>query len=146
MLRTLRKKIPKRLIAFACVGAYGFLLDASILSVLIFKFGWNPYISRIISFGLALPFSWLLNRIWTFRGQASDNRTREYSIYAIIQSMGALLNLAIYSICIYSSAFMIAYPIVALAIGSGIALLFNFLMLKRYAFTGKTNSEALNTL
>ena len=141
MIKSLYNKLPRRLCAFLCVGAMGFVLDASILSTLIFDFGWGHYISRVVSFGVAVPFSWLLNRIWTFRSNATTNRTREYSIYLAIQATGAGLNFAIYSTCIYLSDTFMDYPVAALAIGSGFALLFNYTAVRRYAFTGATQTD-----
>jgi putative flippase GtrA len=118
MLRMLYKKLPHRLFRFLCVGAIGFVIDASILSMLIFDFGWGHYVSRVVSFGVAVPFSWLLNRMWTFKGAATNNPKREYTIYMTIQATGALLNFAIYSTCIFLSSTMMNYPVLALAIGS----------------------------
>lgn len=88
-----------------------------------------------------MPFSWILNRMLTFRGSATANRTREYTIYMVIQGTGALLNFAIYGTCIFFSAFMKNYPVLALAIGSVVALVFNYTTLQRYAFTGQTEAK-----
>ena len=137
MLTKLYKKLPHKLIRFTCVGAVGFGVDAAVLTILIFDFGWGHYISRVVSFGVAVPCTWLLNRNWTFKASATTNRAREYTAYITIQTIGALLNFAIYSACIFYSSTMMRYPVLALTIGSGIAMLFNFLALQRYAFTGK---------
>lgn len=141
MVTFLQKAIPIKIILFLFVGAIGFALDASILSILIFDLGWGHYVSRVVSFGVAVPFSWILNRMLTFRGSATANRTKEYSIYMIIQGAGALLNFAIYGTCIFFSAFMKNYPVVALAIGSVVALVFNYTALQRYAFTGQAETK-----
>jgi len=137
MVTSPQKRFPVKIFLFLCVGAIGFVLDASILSILIFDFGWGHYISRIVSFSVAVPFSWLLNRMLTFRGSATANRTREYTIYMAIQGAGALLNFTIYGTCIFFSALMKNYPVLALAIGSVVALVFNYTTLQRYAFTGQ---------
>jgi putative flippase GtrA len=90
----------------------------------------------VASFLVAVPCTWFLNRRLTFSEAATTNRTREYSIYLLIQSAGAALNFAIYSACIFFSSLMFDFPVVALAIGSVTAMLFNFVALQRYAFTG----------
>ncbi|MEJ2138464.1 MAG: GtrA family protein [Gammaproteobacteria bacterium] len=141
MLKFILNKLPKRLLPFAVVGAFGFVLDASILSRLIFEFNWDHYTARIASFGIALPFSWFLNRIWTFRNQASDNRSREYSVYVVIQTAGALLNFSIYGSLVFASAFAKQQPVLPLAIASICAMLFNFYAVRRFAFTGSAASE-----
>ena len=146
MLKFVLRKLPNRLIPFAVVGAFGFVLDASILSRLIFDFNWDHYSARVASFGIALPFSWYLNRIWTFRNQASDNRSREYSVYVLIQTCGAFLNFAVYGSMVFVSAFAKQFPVLPLAIASICAMLFNFYAVRRFAFTGSraTGSAARN--
>jgi putative flippase GtrA len=141
MPKTAKKKYSIKLFLFVCVGALSFILDASILSLLIFDFGWGHYISRVVSFLVAVPFSWLLNRMLTFRETATDNRKREYTLYLAIQGTGALLNFLIYSACIFFSSTMMDYPVLALAVGSGVAMLFNFTALERFAFTGKAEAN-----
>jgi len=136
MITQVQKKIAIKIFLFLCVGTIGFIVDATILSILIFKFDWGRYISRVASFLVAVPCTWMLNRRLTFRETATDNRTREYSIYIVIQGTGALLNFAVYSACIYSSSMMFDFPVLALAIGSVTAMSFNFLAMQRFAFTG----------
>lgn len=130
------KKIPDGFLPFACVGAVGFIVDAGILNWLIFSHGWDHYTARIASFAVAVLVTWFLNRNWAFRHQASANKTREYSAYLTVQTIGAALNFAIYSACIFLFPWFKQYPILPLAIGSGIAMLFNFAASRRYAFTG----------
>jgi putative flippase GtrA len=137
MVTQLKKNISTRIFLFLCVGTIGFIVDATVLSILIFEFGWGHYISRVASFLVAVPCTWMLNRRLTFRETATANRTREYSIYLVIQGTGALLNFSVYSACIYFSSLMFDFPVLALAIGSGTAMLFNFLNMQRYAFTGQ---------
>lgn len=132
----LQNKQLTKLVRFTCVGTVGFGVDAAALSIFIFVFGWNPYISRVLSFGIAVPCTWILNRLWTFSSSATDNRGREYSQYFTIQTLSALLNFAIYSACIFFSTTMMKYPVLALTIGSGVAMYCNFTALQKYAFTG----------
>ena len=142
MITQLQKNIAIKLALFLCVGTIGFIVDATVLSILIFKFDWSRYIARVASFLVAAPCTWMLNRRLTFRATATANRTREYSMYMVIQGTGALLNFAVYSACIFFSSLMFNFPVLALAIGSGTAMLFNFLALQRYAFTGQADTPA----
>lgn len=136
MVPQLKKSTVIKILLFLCVGTIGFIVDATILQILIFKFDWGHYIARVASFLVAAPCTWALNRNLTFRETATANRTREYSMYLIIQGSGALLNFTVYSACVFFSSFMFDFPVVALAIGSGTAMLFNFVGMQRYAFTG----------
>ena len=141
MIKSLYNKLPDRLFAFLCVGIVGFAVDATILQTLIFGFDWDYYLSRLVSFAVAVLCTWLLNRTWTFKDSATDNHAREYSIYMIIQSIGASLNFAIYSACIFANEIFLSYPIAALAIGSICAMFFNFAAMRRFAFTGSTTDD-----
>ena len=132
-----QKETSTKAFLFLCVGTIGFIIDATVLWLLIFEFDLGHYISRALSFLVAVPCTWILNRRLTFSEAATDNRTREYSMYLLIQTTGAFLNFAIYSACIFVSSLMFNFPVLALAIGSATATLFNFAALQRYAFTGR---------
>jgi putative flippase GtrA len=136
MFTQLKKTTSAQAFLFLCVGTVGFIIDATVLSILIFEFGLGRYIARAISFLVAVPCTWMLNRNLTFRKAATANRTREYSVYLFIQSTGAFLNFSVYSACIFFSSLMFDFPVLALGIASVTAALFNFAALQRYAFTG----------
>lgn len=130
--------LPEGLPAFLLVGGVGFLVDALVLNTLIFSYGWGYYTARVASFGVAVVVTWLLNRNWTFRHRRSANRGREYRNYLLVQSCGALINFAAYSACIWVGGVFRAWPVLALAVGSVLAMGFNFLAARRYVFTGKS--------
>lgn len=130
------RRPSRRFIAFACIGSVGFVVDASILTALITGLGWGLYSSRLVSFGAAVTVTWYLNRRWTFARQMSPDRKREYSAYVTVQTIGALVNLGVYSLFVTVSARLAAWPVIPLAIGSGVALVFNYLAAGKYVYTG----------
>jgi len=136
-----QKETSTKAFLFLCVGTIGFIIDATVLWLLIFEFDLGHYISRALSFLVAVPCTWILNRRLTFSEAATNNRTREYTAYLLIQTAGALLNFAIYSGCVFFSSLMFNFPVLALAIGSATAMLFNFGALQRYAFTGRAGAD-----
>ncbi len=106
------------------------MVDGTILTFLSVGMGVNIYVSRLISFTLASFTTWLLNRKHTFRKLDSlpgISRTREYIRYVIIQIGGALLNLGIFMWLVAENPALQAMPIIPLAVGAGVALVFNFL-------------------
>ena len=109
---------------FAAVGAIGFGVDGAILQSLVSAAGWSPLAARLVSFPVALTATFLLNRAWTFRHRAAAPAAYAYGAYSAIQILGALLNFGVFSACIAWAAGM--PPLVALAIGAAIALVFNF--------------------
>ncbi|MFQ5609922.1 MAG: GtrA family protein [Woeseiaceae bacterium] len=117
---------------FAAVGAIGFIVDGGILTLLNGVYDVSLLYSRLVSFSLAVTVTWFLNRQLTFA--ATPEPGREWGRYAIVNSVGALLNMGIFFWLVYSFDAFAAWPIAALAIAAVIALVFNFLGSRHIAF------------
>ncbi|MEO1203165.1 MAG: GtrA family protein [Pseudomonadota bacterium] len=120
------------LLRYSAVGAFGFVVDASVLSVLVLVLDQGLYLSRFVSFTLAATATWLVNRAVVF--QPANRTAQEYMGYLLVQIAGAGVNLGIYVILLHYSPALGAWPVVPLAVGAGVALLFNFFLLKRFVF------------
>lgn len=118
---------------FAVVGAVGFAVDAGVLQLLVAAAAWSPFAARALSFPVALTSTFILNRIWTFQGLRMST-ARAYGAYGAIQLVGALINLLVFSICVLLAPSLYERPVIALAIGAGVAMLFNFYTSKRLVF------------
>lgn len=114
---------------FTIVGFVGFIIDATILTLLSVNIGMNIFFSRTVSFITATLVTWILNRIYTFRKHTkkSDINTREYRRYLLIQTGGAIVNLIVFTIIILLVPKLIGTPIIPLAIGAIFGLAFNFI-------------------
>lgn len=140
--------------AFAVVGGIGFLVDAGVLTALVNGFGINPYAARAVSFAAAVTATWWLNRSWTFgnRNEACGDVPKatgvvsriaaEYARYVGVQTTGALINLGVYALCVAADPALAAYPILPLAAGSAVALLYNYAASRRFVFTGAASGES----
>ena len=124
----------RRLVRFAVVGSAGFLVDASVLSILIQLADMDLYSSRTISFLLAVSLTWYLNRTWTFGTTKNKRQGKEYIRYTLVQVAGALINLGVYVYCIETVEQMARYPVIPLAIGALTALVFNYFFSKKLVF------------
>ena len=131
----------RRILAFIVVGTIGFIIDGGIVTLAVEVFKLNPYLSRAISFPLAVTATWYLNRKWAFATNATSQKKTEYTRYFIIQIIGALINLAIYSLLIANIPLFAVHPILPLAIGSLIAMTFNFLGAQLFVFNRKHEPE-----
>lgn len=121
---------------FAVAGAAGFVVDAATLSLLLASTDLGPYFSRAISFPTALCVTWYLNRVWTFE-RTDQARLRQSVRYVLVQLVGAFFNLAVYALCINLGPPILArFPVIALAIASGVAMVVNFLGSRHWAFAG----------
>lgn len=119
---------------FAAAGCVGFAVDAGLLAVLVHVLGVDPYLARAVSFPTAVTATWYINRRLAFAAQASDDKLREWARYFGVSVVGSVVNLAVYSACIFFSGFMFRNPVSALAIASVVALLVNYQGAKRHAF------------
>ncbi len=126
---------------FLGVGAIGFVVDASVLTALVVGWGQDPYRARGLSFALAVTVTWYLNRRWAFASRANRRKTAEYGRYIAIQLTGAIINLSVYTACLGVDPALRAYPAVPLAIGAGVAMIFNFLGAKYFVFANPVAHE-----
>ena len=76
---------------FLAVGSVGFMVDAGVLWVLM-SLGGDPYLSRGLSFAMAVSVTWALNRRWTFRGPRRTALHREYAAYVMVLDFEAWIN------------------------------------------------------
>lgn len=122
---------------FGVVGTVGFAVDGGVLTFLSQCIGWDVYLSRGASFASATIVTWALNRIVTFRmasGSRRRGRAKEYASYFLIQSIGALINLAIFAGLLWRFPELKGLPLIPLAAGSAVALFFNFFAARRFVF------------
>jgi len=121
-----------RFTSFAGVGVAGFIVDAGILSSLVHVWSWHHYTARAVSFAAAVTVTWYLHRHWVFA--PTSDRTREYGAYFVFQALGAAINLGTYALVIAALPALARYPVLPLAAGAALALLFNYTAAGRWVF------------
>jgi putative flippase GtrA len=127
-------KLPASVRNFAAVGVVGFVIDAGLLSALTHGAGWSPWAARVPSFTAAVLATWLLNRRLTFPGLGLKRRSVEALGYGTIQVCGAAINLLVFGACLAAFPRLAALPVIPFAVGSGVAMVFNYLALKRLLY------------
>jgi putative flippase GtrA len=135
----LLRLLPQGFPAFVVVGTAGFIVDATILALLVHGYQWGDYTARLVSFAVAVTVTWLLNRSYVFSDTRTHNRRSEYTRYLTVQGMGMAINFLIYTLCLISSPLMDRWPVLALAVGSAVALIFNYAGARIFVFTGKNS-------
>jgi putative flippase GtrA len=120
---------------FVVVGGLGFLVDASILSLLVHVWSWSPYTARVLSFAAAVTATWYCNRRWVF--SPTKGATREYGAYVAVQTAGAAINFVTYAVLIALLPALARLPFVPLAAGSALAMVFNYSAAKHWVFRGR---------
>ena len=122
----------RRLIqGFLVTGSIGFLVDAGLLHAL-FVLGYDPLVARAASVLVAITTTWYLNRRFVFR--TDGRRTPEYLRHLSAQSVGMLINVAIYTVLIYTSDLFGSQPVFAVVVGSLTAMVFNFLSARYWTY------------
>lgn len=124
---------PERQFArFAGIGGLGFLIDAGVLTLLVATTSMGPYWARLLSFATAVSVTWYANRRWVF--EPETDASAEYVRYVLVQVAGAGINVAIYVLLIMALPELAHWPVVPLAGGAAVALLFNFFSARRLVF------------
>lgn len=128
-----------RLASFAAVGLGGYVVHAGALSFFIHIAGLTPTLAWFPAFFLALAFTWGLNRMFTFRALKPARKRHEAAGYLIVQSLGAVINYLIYALLVITALPLLSIPVIALAGGSGVAFIFNYVALRKFVFHGKSS-------
>lgn len=124
--RTTASAHQRALPNFLLVGAVGFLVDAAILTTLLWTTALAPWQARICSFLPAVLVTWLLNRRHTFAGRGLQRAPVEAIAYLAIQTVGAGINFATFILCLAWMPQLRMLAFIPLAAGSAVALLFNY--------------------
>lgn len=118
----------RKICGFLLVGGSGFIIDATVLTLLTHFAGWTPWHARIPSFLTAVLVTWVLNRRYTFINRGLRHKTTEALGYTLIQTGGALINLAIFGVCLHFFATLRALPVIPLSVGAVGGFAFNYLL------------------
>lgn len=134
-------RLPRQLLLFAGAGAAGFVVEAVVISALVVLWDLNIYLARLISFSLAVLATWRLNREFAFAGFESAGKAREYGRYFLVQTCGAAVNLGVFAILVSVYPALRAWPVVPLAAGAAVALVFNYAASRAFVFVGRGEAD-----
>jgi len=119
---------------FSLVGAAVFGFNAGLVEMLAQFL--EPVRSQLIAFPLAATAAWWLNRRYTF-GASGLAPHSEWLQYVLVNSVGWLINNAIYLVTVFNLSFAYTHPFIAVAAGSLSGLTANFFLSRRMMFKGK---------
>jgi putative flippase GtrA len=132
----LRWREAGRFLRFCIVGGAGFMVDAIVLLALILGFALNPILARVFSFGIAVLFTFELNRRWVF-GAREKHLVAAFTSYLGVQCAGFLCNLGVYTLAILGMPPPYNAPLLSLVVASGFALIVNYTGAKHLVFGTK---------
>ena len=124
-------------IRFGIVGAGGYVVDASVLFLMMHVFRFDPYSGRIVSYLAAATFTWIGNRYLTFASQRAHGLkaiAREWATFLGANAIGGLVNVGLYATLVRYAPPPVNNPFVAQLFGVAAGLVFNFTLSKRLVF------------
>lgn len=107
------------LLRFLLVGGSGFLIDASI-TYLLNSFGAKPWLARIPAIVLAMTYTFVANRKFTYNVDTLDT-TSEFIRYITVASVMALLNYLIYLVMVSKGVLPVVAVTFATAFNTGLS-------------------------
>jgi len=117
---------------FGVVGVVGFLIDTAVVYGLRASLG--LYGAGAVSYVVGATGNWVLNRVWTFRGQGSGRMHRQWALFLVTNLVGFTLNRGTYALLVTFVAQCAAQPVYAVAAGAVAGMFVNFGMARRVVF------------
>jgi putative flippase GtrA len=133
-----RRLTPARIAAlgqfarFAVVGASGFVVDTLCVYALRGTFG--LYGAGVLAWGVAVSTNWVINRVWTFRGQGGGPAHRQFLRYVAVNVVGFVLNRGAYALMVGFVAAAAEEPVLATAAGAMAGMFANFFLSRTMVF------------
>ena len=121
----------QRVLRFIFAGGIGFVTDAAALWLLLVMTPLGAFVARLVSIGLALCVTWLLNRNLTF-APSDRGVAREGMRYGSVGIATSIVNYLVYSLILL--AVPAIPPLAALAAASLVAMTLSFLGYSRLVF------------
>lgn len=128
-----------RFLKFATVGAFGMLVDLTVLNVLHKVFGLPLLVANSISFTLAVLSNFTWNRLWTFPESRDRPIFRQLGQFAIVNLIGlAINNLVLWVVFNVLSKFIPDpwdYNLAKIA-AIGVVLFWNYFINRKWTYKG----------
>ena len=136
----------REFIQFGLVGATAFIVDMGLFNLLQHgPFGvlaGHPNAAQFIAAATATLYSWIANRLWTYRGRTQDNATHE----AILFFVANICGIAISQFCLLFTHYILRFTsaladnIAVYVVGFVLGTAFRFFFYHYVVFTGRTRA------
>ncbi len=127
-----RLLVLAQFVRFGTVGVAGFVIDTGIVYGLRHQLG--LYGAGAVAYIGAATGNWLLNRLWTFRGQGTGPAHRQWAMFMLANLVGFVLNRGTYAILVTFVAAAADQPVIATAAGAVAGMFVNFSLSRRLVF------------
>ena len=117
---------------FGTVGTLGFIVDTATVYALRHPLG--LYGAGLAAYVVAATVTWILNRVWTFRGLGAGPVHRQWAKFLVVNLGGLVLNRGTYAVLVTFVALCAAQPVFATAAGSLAGMFVNFSLNRTMVF------------
>lgn len=143
--RLLARLASPEVATFLSVGGIGYVVDVASFNVLRSQSLFStvdPSYARIVAVALAMVVTYLGNRMFTWRGQASGDRRREIGLFVVFNVIGLGLSVATLLIShdVLGLTSRLADNISANVIGLALGTLFRYWSYKKFVFAPRTTA------
>lgn len=136
----------REFIQFGMVGATAYIVDAGLFNLLqhgpLGFLAGHPNTAQFLAAATATLYSWIANRLWTYRGRTRENATREAILFFFANACGIGISqfclLFTHHILGFTSA--LADNIAVYVVGFALGTAFRFLFYHYVVFTGNTRA------
>ena len=136
----------REFIQFGMVGATAFVVDAGLFNLLqhgpLGFLAGHPNTAQFLAAATATLYSWIANRLWTYRGRTRENATREAILFFFANACGIGISqfclLFAHHILGFTSA--LADNIAVYVVGFALGTAFRFFFYHYVVFTGHTRA------
>jgi len=130
----INRETIRQFLKFGAIGFAGFVVDWVFLHIGLDWLGFGHYGSAFFSFPFAATFTWIGNRLFTFRGKNEGSIHTQWVKFLTVSAVGFVLNRGTYSLLTATLPLVYTYPILGLMAGTGTGMFFNFFFSKKLVF------------
>ena len=140
--------IIKEFMQFGVVGGLAFVIDIGLFNLLQHGptgiLAGHPNTAQALAAITATFFSWVANRMWTYRGRTQENTAREAFLFAFANLGGIFISqfCLLFTHHILGLSSPLADNIAAYVFGFGLGTAFRFLFYHYIVFTGRREAPA----
>jgi putative flippase GtrA len=117
---------------FGTVGTAGFLVDTATVYALRGSLG--LYGAGMAAYVVAATVTWILNRLWTFRGRGGGPMHQQWARFLVVNLGGLVLNRGTYALLVTFVALAAEQPVYATAAGAIAGMFVNFALIRTMVF------------
>lgn len=150
-VRRLYDTLAREVAKFGTIGALAFVIDTGLYNILVFgipglleaPMAGVPLTAKVVSTSAGTVFSWLGNRLWTFRHRRRAAVGHEFALFLFFNAIGLAIALA----CLGFSRYVLdlhsqlADNIAGNGVGLVLGTLFRFWAYRTFVFRGELAAE-----